>query len=290
MARRGNFHILDSFNHYVPGFGSGIGMLVLMFLAGALLGNAVELVLMKLTDAATAQEYGTLLAYPVMFLVPMVYTATKSRLDAFRVPGVKLDSSHFGASGGFVCALVASVLVLAMGFCADFFNSLLPPMPEWLENVLKGLTQGNVWLNLLCVSVFAPFCEEWLCRGMVMRGLMRRNVSPFWSIVISAIFFAVIHLNPWQAIPALVFGILFGYVYYKTGSLKLTMLMHCVNNTLAVVLGQIDSLKDMDNWMEVLPVPSYWIVFAGCLLLSVLGIRFFAKIPQDNPLGNLDEV
>ena len=151
-------------------------------------------------------------------------------------------------------------------------------MPEFLEQALNSMVQGNVLINLLCVSIFAPFFEEWLCRGMVLRGLLHKGVKPVWAIVASAAFFALIHMNPWQAIPAFLLGCLFGYVYYKTKSLSLTMLMHCVNNTLAVVLGQIDSLKDMNTWMDVLSPELFWIVFAVCALVLILSVRAISRV------------
>ena len=124
----------------------------------------------------------------------------------------------------------------------------------------------------------------------LLRGLLNRKVRPVWAIVLSAAFFAVIHLNPWQALPAFLIGCLFGYVYYKTGSLKLTMLMHFTNNTFSLILANIGSLKEMDSWMDVLPGPLYWIVFAGCALLLVLIARVFARIPLKSPEGNCDKV
>lgn len=70
------------------------------------------------------------------------------------------------------------------------------------------------------------------------------GIKPVWAIFWSAVFFAFIHLNPWQAVPAFILGCLFGYVYYKTGSLKLTMLMHFTNNTFSLIFSNIDKFKD----------------------------------------------
>ena len=155
------------------------------------------------------------------------------------------------------------------------------------------MTGGNVILNFICVSVFAPFFEEWLCRGMVLRGLLhctrkpgkngelRKGFSPAVAIIISALFFALIHMNPWQAIPAFALGCLFGYVYYKTGSLKLTMLMHFTNNTLALIAGNIDALKDMETWCDVMSAPAYYGLAALCIVFLVFAIRVFNRIPAE---------
>ena len=180
---------------------------------------------------------------------------------------------------------------LALAFCVEPLLALLPEMPEALEELLKGMTQdGSILINFLTVSIFAPFFEEWLCRGMVLRGLLGNGVRPVWAIVISALFFAFIHLNPWQALPAFLLGCLFGYVYYKTGSLRLTMLMHFANNTFSLVFSNIDAFKEAESFMDILPGMAYWIIFFACILLLVLIIRSFARIPEEHKDGNMDPV
>ena len=106
---------------------------------------------------------------------------------------------------------------------------------------------------------------------MILRGLLYESkIKPFWAIVISSVFFAIIHMNPWQAIPAFILGCLFGYVYYKTGSLKLTMLMHFANNTMALVAARIPALEDADNWVSILGKGRYWAFFVLALVVSDL--------------------
>ncbi len=116
-------------------------------------------------------------------------------------------------------------------------------MPEGLEASFQQMLQNSpLWVTVVSTVIFAPIFEEWLCRGMVLRGLMQK-VHPAWAMIISSVFFAFIHLNPWQAIPAFVLGMLFAYVYYMTGSLKLTMLMHAVNNGASVLMSQTQVAK-----------------------------------------------
>jgi hypothetical protein len=190
-----------------------------------------------------------------------------------------------------LCALLAVAGTFALGFWTDGIVSLLPDMPDALKESLNRLTSGNFFLNFLMVSIFAPVCEEWLCRGMVLRGLLRNSsVGPVWAIVISAAFFALIHLNPWQAIPAFLMGCLFGYVYFKTGSLKLTMLMHFANNTLSLCLGHVDSLKDMESWQDLMPQTQYQIIAAACFLLTILVALAFRKVQPVHENGNIDPV
>ena len=285
-----NYAFLQKFTWYVPGV-ADMFILLALLLAGALLGNLVALPLIAILGQESGMEYAMFISYPLMFIPPMLYASVKSRNNSYTRSGLKLDNAHFSPLGGAVCAVLVVLGTLALGYCEEPLVALLPEMPDVLEEMLRSMTQGdNLLVNFLMVSVFAPFFEEWLCRGMVLRGLLGTKMKPAWAIVVSALFFAFIHLNPWQAIPAFLLGSLFGYVYYKTGSLKLTMLMHFANNTFSLVMSNVDSLKDAESWMDVLPGMQYWLIFFACLLLLVLVIRAFARIPLEHPRGNLDPV
>lgn len=291
-----NYDLFSGFQFYTPGV-SGMLALLLLLLAGACLGSLVTMMFTAALGADVALEYGTLVAYPLMFIPAMMFASIKSKSNALWDDGYALDSKHFGRPGGVLCAIMAAAAVVLAGFMSDLLNSMMPPMPEWLEDTLTSMTEGRLWVNLLCVSVFAPLFEEWLCRGMILRGLLNsknkeggRVVSPAWAIVISALFFALIHANPWQAVPAFIIGCLFGYVYYKTGSLRLTMLMHCVNNTVAVLCSRLDCFEGKDYWSDVLGMKLYGVLFVVAAVLLVLIIMEFRKITLQAPAGNCDRI
>ena len=197
-------------------------------------------------------------------------------------------------------AIVVSVAVLAGSFGLDPLNNILPPMSDKWENALKALTEGPILLTLLSVSILAPIFEEWLCRGMILRGLLNykrigkdgtetRGISPLWAIVISSVFFAAIHGNLWQGLAAFLLGCLFGYVYWLTGSLKLTMLMHCVNNTFSVIISRaFPQLDEVESLKEVLSPNVYMITVV--LGLAVLGacIWIISKVKPLTPQGSCE--
>ena len=289
MTRRGNFKFLGKYSWYTPGIG-GMFALLAWLLLGAAIGGLLVVILTLAAGQDAAMEYGNLLSYPVMFVPPMVWAAYKSSTAAMTQTGVKLDSNHFSPLGGFLCAILAAIVTIAAAFWVEAIGLLLPDMPEALEEMMKSLTTGNLLVNLLCVSILAPLCEEWLCRGMVLRGLLARGQKPWLAIVISALFFAVIHMNPWQAVPAFILGLIFGYVYYKTGSLKLTMLMHCVNNTVAVLITRVPGWEEAESWKDVIPATPYAILLAASVIVTVLAIIAFSHIRLERRSGNMDPV
>ena len=282
---RASYDLFSTYNYFLPGL-KGMLMLLVMFLLGSLLGNLVIAVLSLCLSSQFAMEYGTVISYPLMFVPPMLYASYQSRkaeFSAWAEEGstcIPLDSNNFGRLGSWKLAVVASIATIAAAFIAEPINTLLPEMPEFLKQALEQLTEGPLWVAFLSVSVFAPLFEEWLCRGLVLRGLLRK-FNPASAIMVSAAFFAILHMNPWQAIPAFLLGLLFGYVYYKTGSLKLTMLMHCVNNTLALITSRIPSLADAETFMDIMSPWAYVCIYIASVLFVAAAIITFKGIPQN---------
>ena len=266
-----SYNIFASHSHFLPGLG-GMVMLLVLFLLGALLGNLTILGLQAFLGAEFAEDYGTLISYPIMFIPPILYASAMSRLNEYTTEEVPLDRGGFGKKGLAVLIFTGIFSTIAAAFVVEPLTALLPDMPLWLEETMKKMMEKMpLWATLLSVSVFAPLFEEWLCRGLVLRGLLRK-MNPFYAIAVSAVFFAILHMNPWQAIPAFCLGLLFGYTYYKTGSLKLTMLMHCTNNTMAVIFSKIPQFKEAETFMDVLSPWAYWSVYASCIVTVICAL------------------
>ena len=286
---RASYDLFSNHAHYVPGY-SGMFTLFAMFLLGALLGSLLTGAL-ALISSEFAQMYGTVISYPVMFIPAWLYTSAKSRRNEFFETGYALDSDNFGPLGGFKLALIVSVATLATAFIGDGLSKMMPPTPEWFDNAMSQIMDAPIWITLISVSFFAPLFEEWLCRGLVLRGLLQKT-NPATAILVSAVFFAVLHMNPWQALAAFILGTLFGYVYYKTGSLKLTMLMHCVNNTMAVVFSRIPSLEEAEGFTDIMSPWAYAGITIACIAFIAATCVVLRNIPftKDGVRSNCDEI
>ncbi len=293
-----NYDLYANHAWYVPGV-KGMFVLLGWFLVGSLLGGLVEAIFLAFLPQEIVKQYAMLVVYPLSFLPAMVYVAQKSQRNSLFETGYKLNSSHFGPFKGWQIALITVALTVATMISADLPNywnfklttasPLMKSFYDLMVETLREMTGGPLWSSFLLTAIFAPIFEEWLCRGMVLRGLLTR-MKPGWAIVVSALFFAVIHLNPWQALNAFIIGLVMGYVYYKTGSLWLTMLIHFVNNGTSVILSQFPSLAEVDFWIDIIPRNTYMIVYVlGVVLLGVC-LMAFRRIPLEQGRGNIDSV
>jgi membrane protease YdiL (CAAX protease family) len=287
---RGSYDLFSNYSYYLPGFG-GMILLFVLFLLGSVLGSLVSSVFMlAMGSSETVMSYSMLISYPVSFIPPLLYASVQSRRNEVFDTGYALDSNNFGSRGGIMMGIIVSIATIAAAVVAEPVAALLPDMPAHLEAALEMMTKGPLWASLLSVSVFAPLFEEWLCRGLVLRGLMNK-MNPTGAILTSAAFFAVLHMNPWQALPAFILGALFGYVYYRTGSLKLTMLMHCVNNTFSVLISRIPELEDAETFMDILSPWAYVCIFIACILMLASAIIIIRGIPvKDEKMGGCNRI
>lgn len=273
--RRGSYDLFSVFDYFMPGVKDAVWM-ILLFVLGLMIGGGVMSALQVFMPSDLVMSYGTVIVYPLQFIPMMLYASAKSRFNEGFVEKEPLDRNGFGNRKGWSMALIVSAMAVAAAFVTEPVNMMLPEMSPETKRLMEMLLNGPVWIVLLSVSVFAPFFEEWLCRGIILRGLLKK-VGPTWAIVISAAVFGLIHGNIWQAIPAFLIGCLLGYVYYKTGSLKLTMLMHCVNNTLAVIFSRIPGLEDVEFFAEIMSPWAYILVLIAFAVTLVSGLVTIAS-------------
>lgn len=250
--------------------------ILLLFLAGTVMGSFLTIFINYGLKSSLPHErileIAMAVSYPVMF-IPLLIWSLRRKVEGEVMP---IDSKLRSGSW-VVLALACAVGTVCLGYAADGLMSLLPEPSEAIKAAMEALTTGNFWINFLCVSIMAPIFEECMCRGVILRGLLHGGLSAWAAVVISALCFALIHGNMWQAVPAFILGVFMGFVYVKTGSLKLTILIHFVNNTTSLLLSRIPSLQEVESWMDLMPSAAlYWGCFAVAIVVvgvCVLAIR-----------------
>jgi len=150
------------------------------------------------------------------------------------------------------------------------------PISNELYSLMETLLSSSS--GILAATIMAPFTEEVFFRGAMLNGFIHKY-SKYKSILLSAFLFGIIHLNPWQFIPAFLAGIFFGWIFIKTGNIWLCMFLHFLNNSMAV-LFEFTEIKvegliyDPRLGVEFQP---YWLTFIG-LLIFIFGIKLLKNI------------
>lgn len=106
-------------------------------------------------------------------------------------------------------------------------------LPDYLEQDFVDLAHNPIGILVLCI--IAPIAEEYLFRGLMMRKMLKWNISPWYAIIGSSIMFGLIHLNPAQIPGAIILGIFMAWMCYRTRSLIPGIIIHITNNTLCLI-------------------------------------------------------
>lgn len=134
---------------------------------------------------------------------------------------------------------------------------------------------GSVTMGIY-VCLGAPIAEELLYRGFIMNSLKKYGVN--FAIVISALFFGLMHMNLIQSIAAVFVGLMLGYVAMRY-SIKWSMALHIFSNTFSVGMTYLATRFFGDQQMAVALVLEI-IIFAAGLFMLVKAwnkIRTFVK-------------
>lgn len=158
-----------------------------------------------------------------------------------------------------------------------FVQAYMPSF-DWDINILnqiQGMTLDPI--GLLAVCVMAPLVEEGVFRGTIERKMLEKNMNPWWAIVISALLFAIMHINLTQGITALILGLFLGWVYYRTRNIWLCIFVHAVNNTMSSVLSLTTDDAVDATFMDSLTLPVNLLLLVAGAALVLFATRFTGK-------------
>jgi uncharacterized protein len=150
-----------------------------------------------------------------------------------------------------------------------------------------GSTEGLL-LSLLLIAFLPAMVEEFFFRGALQGMLARWWHKPWVAITVTSVIFSAIHLSWYGFLPRVMLGMVLGAVFYITGNLWYSVLMHFVNNAAAVLFlyaqQQQGKPVDMAN-TTVFPV---WAGAIG-LVAVVLLIGWLAKTNPPRPVTEIPD-
>ena len=97
-------------------------------------------------------------------------------------------------------------------------------------------TQGLWWLAIIFVVVIgAPAVEELVYRGFI-QGSLQQRIAPFAALVLTAVWFTVVHLQPVEFPGLLAFALVLGWCRLKTGNIGMAWVAHVAFNVAGLSL------------------------------------------------------
>lgn len=248
---------------------SVLGFSALLLLVGQLLVSLlVGVCIGLLFPAGNAPAWLTLLvAYIGVFGIAFPLSALPlCRLPAAAPEKGKISARHFLAFLPvlYLCSYVGALLGNIVGsFASDVLNLQM-------INGVDALMENNMLLLFFITVILAPICEEWFFRKLLIDRT--RGYGEKLAVVVSALLFAFYHTNIYQFFYAFFIGLVFGYVYLRTGKMAITALMHAIFNLFGgIISAEVLRISDI---MSVLEAETFEAQFAA-IEANPVGIGIF---------------
>jgi membrane protease YdiL (CAAX protease family) len=242
---------------------SAFSQLLLLVLFSALLSLIGGLLIQMIAFIIPViSEFNTLFTYTLSF--GSLYFLVKYLWNIDSIPTNWVSLSIF--------ALVLPG-ILALSFISEGLVSLMP-IPEFMEQIFASMVSLDI-KGYLTIGIAAPLLEEFIFRGLILTGLLKKY-NPQKAIIWSAVIFGFIHLNPWQFVPAFIIGIFIGWVFYHTKSVWPGVFIHFINNSFSFYIG----LKYQDintSFYHIAGSITNYLAMFGLAILICYGVYYLLK-------------
>jgi uncharacterized protein len=160
--------------------------------------------------------------------------------------------------------MIFIIVILLMFFSIPFISWLvtinesmklpafLGGIEEWMRSTEDQATQltttfldvttlGGFLVNILMIVLLPAVGEELLFRGLLQRLFSDWFRNAHLAILFTALVFGVVHLQFYGLLPRMMLGVIFGYLYYWTGSLWAPVFAHFLNNGAVVIASYLSN-------------------------------------------------
>ena len=219
-------------------FGIVIASLFSAFFAGAVVLG------IGLSNPEEPQKTYTFISFIIgqgFMLVPLFWF-----LRSRKEPIAKRLRIRFVSSDVIISTIYLSFGIIILSDELDRIIQIFLPAPEYILD-LNGLLQPEsimgFFLLFIAVVIIAPLGEELLFRGFLQQILEKHWKDVTKAVLVTALFFAMIHMNPYWFVQIYILGILLGFLAWKTKSVLPPLILHGINNAMAMFF----SFADIEN-------------------------------------------
>ena len=167
----------------------------------------------------------------------------------------------------------------------EFMNSF----ETWAFNKEKELEKITIFLvsfennweflfGILSIALIPGICEEYLFRGVLQKNFYLISKNIHIAVWLSAFFFSALHLQFYGFFPRMLLGVLFGYIYYWSGSIVYPMIAHIFNNFFSLTIFYFSQKGLLNENFEVSVNSSPKIPMVLIIISAVLFIGFMYLI------------
>lgn len=127
----------------------------------------------------------------------------------------------------------------------------LKSLHEMYESTSDKLMNGsNLAVGILIFGLLAAVSEEFLFRSVIQNALVKLFKNAHVGIFVTAIVFSAFHGDFYGFFPRIILGLMLGYMFWMSGSIWASIIMHFVNNSTIVMLYYLNKVGTINIDIE----------------------------------------
>lgn len=243
------------------------------------IGTVTQLLLIYVVNSTLPQVMEHSWGMWLLTFAPLYLIAVPIGLLLLRkVPAKPLEKHDLKPSRYIVTVIICIFMMYAGNILGTIITALLQLLPGVSAgNPILGYATDNALLpKVLFMVILAPVIEEYIFRKQLIDRM--HIYGEKLAVVTSALMFGLFHGNLSQFFYAFALGLVFGYVYLKTGKLRYSIGLHMLINLLGSVVGPfflekvavVDTMENMD--LAALEPVMPWLIAFGAYVLVLIGL------------------
>ncbi len=192
-----------------------------------------------------------------------------------KIPNTNIKKSKVNGKSIILCFLLQFTALMIMSVLANIFANI---SGQELSTDLNTLTPYMIFM----LTVFNPIVEEFVFRKLFADKLLK--YGELFYMLVSSFCFAIVHgvsLGIPQIIYTFILGMIWSYLFVKTGSIKLPIILHSLSNIFGSII--IQTLQGIS--MEITGMYSMFM-----MLLAIIGLICFIKNKKMVELDNKNKL
>lgn len=130
-------------------------------------------------------------------------------------------------------------------------ESKLKMLHEMYESASELLMNGsNLAIGILIFGLLAAVSEEFLFRSVIQKAFVKLFKNAHVGIIVTAIVFSAFHGDFYGFFPRFILGLMLGYMFWMSGSIWASIIMHFVNNSTIVTLYYLNKVGTINIDIE----------------------------------------
>lgn len=229
-------------------------------------------IIFEVVGIFTMPFLGTLGAQMAIYFMTFLFAffmAMKNK-ENLKVPFEKPD----------IKAIIVSTLMVVSGIpIAMVLNALAGVISQAGADSTEDITRYPIYISILCFAVVPAIVEEYVFRGVILGEFLKvkGKFGMASAVVLSSLFFALLHFSLGSVLYGFFFGCLFALVRIATGNMVYPICMHMAFNAINVVLSYVD-MSHIPNVAVIAEMIALLIIFVIATVVFFREYRIVDKV------------